>query len=38
MAIDKPILLDGVFTGPGPIVDALRRAGPSRINALPPDD
>jgi thiol:disulfide interchange protein DsbD len=26
----KPILLDGLLTSPGPIVQALRRAGPSR--------
>ena len=27
---NKPILLDGVFTSPKPIVDALKKAGPSK--------
>ncbi len=27
---NKPILLDGVFTSPNPILDALRKAGPSK--------
>jgi len=26
---NRPILLDGVFTSPNPILDALRKAGPS---------
>ena len=26
---NKPILLDGVFTSPQPIIDALKKAGPS---------
>ena len=37
---NKPILLDGVFTSPAPIIEALKRAGPSRtvkgaLNAKP---
>ena len=27
---NKPILLDGLFTSPAPVIDALRRAGASR--------
>ena len=30
---NKPILLDGVFVSPKPIIEALRQAGPSRTAA-----
>ncbi len=37
-AADRPILLDGLLTGPGPIVQALEKAGPSQLARGKNDD